>query len=225
MYRVCVNSPQKIFNSVRCQCPTTLHWIVRRYPVCAKWPSEIFFTVRWHGDQVNDDIENIEERSFVKLDLAVEYTADTPYQTFFKQFRAGFIYILRKRGDVLAYKNDQQLTEDEVMSPTLEASIVLWALERIDARLPKNVKKNYGHQMVNNKCLVSLQPTIFQNIGALLLELDEVEFAQAARCSTLLSKCNLISTPDPFRAPSKSMKGRHSKTSGSWTVATPARNY
>ena len=64
-----------------------------------------------------------------------------PYQTFYKQFRAGFLDNLRKQGDRLVYKNNAQLDSDEKMSPTLEAAIVLWALERIDARLPKKVKK------------------------------------------------------------------------------------
>ena len=136
-----------------------------------------------------------------------------PYQTFFKQFRAGFIDNLRKRGDILAYKNDQQLTQDETMSPTLEASIVLWALERIDARLPKKVKKNYGHQMVGNQCLVSLQPTIFQNIGNMLLELDEVESAQAARCTTMLGECNILSSSQQSRAPYRPSRGRASQQS------------
>ena len=127
---------------------------------------------------------NLESRGEHFLDiLDVTYSSEMSYQTFFKQFRAGFIDNLRKRGDVLAYKNNLELTQDEIMTPTLEASIVLWALERIDARLPKKVKKNYGHQMVGSQCLVSLQPTIFQNIGAMITELDEMDSAQAARCS------------------------------------------
>ena len=92
---------------------------------------------------------NLETRGAHFLDVAeVVYTSDLPYQTFYKQFRAGFIDNLRKRGDQLAYKNNLELTTDEIMTPTLEATIVLWALERIDPRLPKKVKKNYGHQMV-----------------------------------------------------------------------------
>ena len=75
------------------------------------------------------------------------------------------------------YKNNQMLDADEIMSLTLKVTIALWTLERIDPRLPLKVKKNYGHQMVGNKCLMSLQPTIFNNIGAILSELDAVENA------------------------------------------------
>ena len=60
------------------------------------------------------------------------------------------------------------MTEDEIMSPTLEASIVLWALEKIDPRLPKKIKKNYGHQMVGNTCIVALQPLKSNAIGCKL---------------------------------------------------------
>ena len=62
------------------------------------------------------------------LDIVeVTYSSDLPYQTFYKQFRAGFLDNLRRRGDRLAYKNDEELTADETMSPTLESTIVLWA--------------------------------------------------------------------------------------------------
>ena len=157
---------------------------------------------------------NLESRGEHFLDiLDVVYTADMSYQTFFKQFRAGFIDNLRKRGDILAYKNDQELTQDETMSPTLQASIVLWALERIDGRLPKKVKKNYGHQMTGNQCLVSLQPTIFQNIGAMLNELDEAENALAARCQ-VSNECNTISPQYQFKQQSSSSRGRQFRPRG-----------
>ena len=75
---------------------------------------------------------NLESRGEHFLDIAeIVYTSDMPYQTFYKQFRAGFIDNLRKEGDQLAYKNNLLLTADEIMTPTLEASIVLWTLEKL----------------------------------------------------------------------------------------------
>ena len=74
----------------------------------------------------------------------------TPYQTFYKQYRASFIDNLRKQGDRMVYKNNQQLTEDEKLTPSFENAIVLWSLEKIDPRLPSKVKKDYGHQMTGN---------------------------------------------------------------------------
>ena len=73
---------------------------------------------------------NIESRGEHFLDIAqITYSSETSHQVFYKQFRAGFLDNLRKRGDRLAFKNNQLLDADEQVSPTLEATIVLWALE------------------------------------------------------------------------------------------------
>ena len=115
------------------------------------------------------------------MDIAsLLFKKGTPHQTFFKQFRAAVMDNLRKEGDKLEYKGNEELSADEKMTPTLEATIVLWALERIDPRLPTKVQKVYGHQMEGNKCLVTLQPKIFQNIPSMLAELDESDTVQTA---------------------------------------------
>ena len=152
---------------------------------------------------------NLECRGEHFLDvLNVVYKSETPYQTFYKQFRAGFLDNLRKRGDRLAYRNDELLTEDENMSPTLEASIVLWALEKIDPRLPKKIKKNYGHQMVGNTCIVALQPTIFQNIGTMINELDEGDYSSRAQACVTEVECNWMQTRKGFPRQARAISGR-----------------
>ena len=45
------------------------------------------------------------------------YKSGVPYQTFYKQYRASFLDNLRKRGDLVKYKNDYALPEDEKLSP------------------------------------------------------------------------------------------------------------
>ena len=131
------------------------------------------------------------------MDIAIIiYHPEIPYQTYYKQFWAAFPNNLRKRGDQLVYKDNTALTADEIVTPTLEASTVLWALEKIDPRLPWKVKKNYGHQMVGHQCLMSLQPTIFQNFGSMLVELDEAESASVARCIINSGECIYL-TPRP----------------------------
>ena len=109
----------------------------------------------------------------------------------------------------MAYKNNQQLATDETMSPTLEAAIVLWALERIDSRLPRKVKKNYGHQMVGDQCLVSLQPTIFQNIPNMLAELESGEEIMAARCRVQAGECNQLFIRKKEKVPKSFSKRRY----------------
>lgn len=102
-----------------------------------------------------------------------------PEQTFYKQYRSSFLDNLRKAGDVVIYKNNKVLHEDEQLSPSFENAIVLWSLEKIDPRLPAKVKKNYGHQMTGNTTLRDIQPVIFENIPAMLEELDTAENTKA----------------------------------------------
>ena len=119
---------------------------------------------------------NISEHSFKK---------GTPYQTFYKQYRASFIDNLRKQGDMIQYKNNQVLDQDEKLSPSFENAIVLWSLEKIDSRLPLKVKKNYGHQIMGNVTLKDVQPTIFENIDNMLDELDTTHATKLFAAQTL----------------------------------------
>ena len=136
------------------QCSTSLDWIVK-------------YLQQHYG---------LESRGSHFMDIAAfVFKKGTPHQTFYKQFRAGVMDNLRKKGEKLEYKNNEELSLDERMSPTLESMIVLWTLERIDVRLPVKVQKLYGHQMTGDTCLVTLQPKIFQNISSMLQELDESE--------------------------------------------------
>ena len=109
----------------------------------------------------------------------------TPYQTFYKQYRASFIDNLRKTGDRIKYKNDLQLTEDEKLTPSFENAIVLWTLDKIDARLPSKVKKDYGHQMTGDYTLKDIQPVIFENINNMLEDLEQAEMTKAFAAQTL----------------------------------------
>ena len=109
----------------------------------------------------------------------------TPYQTFYKQYRASFIDNLRKQGDRMVYKNNQQLTEDEKLTPSFENAIVLWSLEKIDPRLPSKVKKDYGHQMTGNTTLKDVQPIIFENISNMLEDLEQSQISKAFAAQSL----------------------------------------
>ena len=103
----------------------------------------------------------------------------TPYQTFYKQYRAAFVDNLRKQNDVVQYKNNFVLTEDEKLTPSFENAIVMWTLEKIDPRLPARVKKNYGYQMTGQTTLKDIQPTVFENIDLMIEELDQAQNSKA----------------------------------------------
>ena len=101
------------------------------------------------------------------------YKSGTSHQVFYKQFRTSFINNLRKAGEIMTHKGGAALTSDEVLSPTFEDAIVLWALEKIDARLPKKVRKDYEHRLTGNTYLIDLQVTIFQSIASMLEDLEK----------------------------------------------------
>ena len=107
------------------------------------------------------------------------FKAGTPHQTFYKQYRASFVDNLRKTGDRIVFKNNLPLTEDEKLTPSFENAIVLWTLEKIDARLPAKVKKDYGHQMTGDITLRDLQPVIFENINSMIEDLDQAHTTKA----------------------------------------------
>ena len=123
------------------------------------------------------------------------FKKDMPYNTFYKGYRASFIDNLRLEGDEVIFKNKFILTENERLSPSFENAIVLWALDKIDPRLPGKVKKNYGHQMTGNVTLRDIQPVVFENIANMLEELDQAHstkaFASQAEDQLSLSAINL----------------------------------
>ena len=116
---------------------------------------------------------NIEAKgpNFLKITEHV-YKKGTLPQVFYKQFKTSFVNNLRKRGEVMTHKGGKVLTSDEVLSPSFEDAIVLWALEKIDPRLPKKVRKDYEHRLTADTFLIDLQVTIFQSIPTILEELD-----------------------------------------------------
>ena len=81
---------------------------------------------------------------------------------FYKQLKASFVDNLRKQGEKA--KGGIVLQADETLSPSFEDAIVLWALEKINPRLPAKVRKDYEHRLSGDTYLVDLQPTIFQSI-------------------------------------------------------------
>ena len=66
---------------------------------------------------------------------------------FYNQYRTVISNNLAKRGDVIKYKENEELESDEKMSPMLEGMILLNVIAEIDARLPSFVKTHYNHKM------------------------------------------------------------------------------
>ena len=94
-------------------------------------------------------------------------------QVFYKQFKASFVENLRKKGETLNHKGGKVLAEDEVLTPSFEDAIILWALEKIDVRLPQKVRRDYEHRLSGGTYLIDLQVTIFQSIPTMIEELNK----------------------------------------------------
>ena len=123
---------------------------------------------------------NIESKGSHFLSVAaINPKPDQNHMVFYKQFRSGFINNLRKKDDSIMYKDGFTLPEDEIISPTFECAIMLWALEKIDPRLPSKVQKDFGFRMEGNITLIELQTPVFQAIPGMLEELDNATEARA----------------------------------------------
>ena len=111
--------------------------------------------------------------NFLKI-ASLVYTSDMQPYTFYKQFRAAFLDNLRKAGAKDdARWSDARLDKDERLSPSFEDAIILWALEKIDPRLPAMVKKEYEHQLSQDSFLSDLHPRIFQSVPSMLEDLEK----------------------------------------------------
>ena len=122
--------------------------------------------------------------NFLKITDHVYKTEMSP-QVFYKQFRSSFLNNLRKTGEKMTHKGGKALTEDENLSPSFEDAIVLWALEKIDPRLPKKVRKDYEHRLTGDIYLIDLQITIFQSIPSMLEDLNKQADLNAIAASKL----------------------------------------
>ena len=133
------------------------------------------------------------------------YKSGTSHQVFYKQFRTSWLNNLRKQGEVMQHKGGKVLTVDEILSPTFEDAIVLWALEKIDPRLPKKVRKDYEHRLCGNTYLIDLQVTIFQSIPTMLEDLEKQ--ASLSALAVDVGRVPALNAIKPYRGSSQTQRG------------------
>ena len=129
------------------------------------------------------------------------------YQTFFKEFISSISDNLRKKGDKMDSKTGKILQSDEVISPTMRDCLIIWALEKIDPRLPKRIKKIYEHRLSEKGVYLSdLQSSIFQQLPSILADLDRDANLNAitqARSASVMEdvgvNCNAFNSRRPQR--------------------------
>ena len=132
-------------------------------------------SVAWIWSLVEVDF-NIQKKGkhFLKVD-AITYNragAEAPL-AFYKRLRSFFSDNLRKTGELEASNNNVALAQDEVLSPTLENTIVYMALKSIDPRLPTQIGEVHGHLMNSNTTLYDLHSDIFNSVPDMITKLDK----------------------------------------------------
>ena len=112
-------------------------------------------------------------RHFNRIDsIRFDKATMTDYHKFYTDIRSCIKGNLRKEGDVVKYKSNEVLTQDEKLTPTMECLIVYMAMERIDPRLPSEIDRIFGHRMDDQTSLIDLQSEIFAYIPRALTALD-----------------------------------------------------
>ena len=79
--------------------------------------------------------------------------------------------------------HDEQVTDDEELTPSLENFVVLTWLRLINPALPKLVKQRYGTEL-RSRTLASIKPEISQALSSLLDELTSCDEARIMRTDT-----------------------------------------
>ena len=115
-------------------------------------------------------------RHFNRIDsIRFDKNTMTDYHKFYTDLRSCYKSNLRKTNDIIRYKNNKVLDQDEQVPPTTECLLVYMALERIDSRLPNEIDRIFGHRMDDSTTLIDLQSEIFSYIPRALASLDRDE--------------------------------------------------
>ena len=129
------------------------------------------------------DIQQKGIHFFNILEVKYDSSKTTPV-AFYNQYRTVITNNLAKNGDVLKYKNNEELTQDEKMSPMLEDLVLLNVIHEIDSRLPSFIKTHYNHKMKRDERLMDFRSDILVNIPTFLEQLDSSDNNSIKETST-----------------------------------------
>ena len=120
--------------------------------------------------------------------LDVKYDGDqTTPVSFYNQYRTAISNNLGKSGDVIKYKDNLELEEDEKMTPMLEDLLLLNVIREIDPRLPMFVRTHYNHKMKRDERLMDFKSDILVNIPTFIEQLNANEQNNSIRVDDISS--------------------------------------
>ena len=117
----------------------------------------------YHKIREDYDIQTKGIYLFNILDLKYDHTTMTP-NGYYNQYRTVMMTNLAKREDIIKYKSETPLTENEVLGPTFEDIILIQVLGLIDARLPQHIRDIYSHKINRTLRFMDFKSDIFVNI-------------------------------------------------------------
>ena len=133
-------------------------------------------SLNWIYDTIRADY-NIQSKGihFLNvLDIKYDPEKHTPVG-FYNEYRTVIINNLAREGDVIKYKNNENMRNDEKMSPTLEDIVLLDVIREIDPRLPLIVRNFYNHKLKADERLMDYKADILVNIPVFLTDLQKTE--------------------------------------------------
>ena len=132
-------------------------------------------SIQWIYDTLRSDYDIRKKGIHFFNILEAKFNAEITPVSFYNQYRTIVTNNLGKNGDIVKYKNDLALTEDEKMTPMLEDMILLNVIREIDPRLPALVKTHYNHKMKPEDRLMDFKTDILVNIPSFIEQLDSSE--------------------------------------------------
>jgi hypothetical protein len=104
--------------------------------------------------------------------FSIKYQKGENVTSFYNLYRKQVMANMKKQGDVIAWKNNAVLREDEELSPSLEDLVLSNVLRRIDVRLPGLVRTQFRHLVRMSRSLMEHKEEILASVPSFLDQLE-----------------------------------------------------
>ena len=154
---------------------------------------------------------NQSEVHFLKLS-SIKLQSEERYETYFQRIMAHLYDNLLQSGSNIKYE-DEEVKENEEMSPTVERLAVFLWLHFIDPRLPEYISRVYAKDLQSHT-IKDLQPQISMNMQSILDDLNTQEDikVQFSASRPNWSSSSSFQSRKPGRFPNKFGKHQKKKT-------------